>query len=184
MGPDFVILEHDPIKQIKINLSYTMKKQLDIALIYPQADDNTEYPNYPLSVKLRSKVMPIKLVETLVKKSEAMIQKLSSTKDESTGEWTGKAQALPIFEFLQNIIENNNLIPAWDELPQIKEVLRLPGKQEEKKQESDELKLFEKAGKIKIKFRQRKFFLDVEISVPPEYPATKPELKFLDHNYD
>jgi hypothetical protein len=42
-------------------------------------------------------------------------------------------------------MENNNLIPAWDELPAIKDVLRLKDHEP-----LDEIKLFEKAGKFKI----------------------------------
>ena len=45
-------------------------------------------------------------------------------------------------------MENNNLIPVWDELPLIREVLRLPKKGEETKQVLDELKLMEKVGKL------------------------------------
>lgn len=48
---------------------------------------------------------------------------------------------IPVFEFIRNIMENNNLIPVWDELPQIREVLRLPKKGEEMKETPDELKL-------------------------------------------
>ena len=31
-----------------------------------------------------------------------------------------KAQLIPGFDFLKGIMENNNLIPAWDELPEIR----------------------------------------------------------------
>ena len=58
--------------------------------------------------------MPHKLVETLLKKSEAMIKKLVTTPENG---FTGKPQVIPVFEFLVNIMENNNLIPAWNELP-------------------------------------------------------------------
>lgn len=37
----------------------------------------------------------------------------------------GKPHALSVFEFVRNIIENNNLIPAWDEIPKIKGILRM-----------------------------------------------------------
>ena len=45
---------------------------------------------------------------------------------------------------VKNIMENNNLIPIWDELPEIKKVLHLPVKGEENKNAKDELKMFEK----------------------------------------
>jgi len=38
-----------------------------------------------------------------------------------------------VFEFIRGIMENNNLIPVWDELPLVREVLRLPKKGEESK---------------------------------------------------
>jgi len=50
-------------------------------------------------------------------------------------------------------MENNNLIPAWDEISQIRSILRLKQEPEGKKQivALDEMKIFEKAGKMKIK---------------------------------
>lgn len=81
-------------------------------------------------------------------------------------------------------MENNNLIPVWDELPQIREVLRLPKKGEESKIALDELKLQEKAGKLRVKLCEKKFFLVIDIVVPGAYPAKKPELKFIEHNFD
>jgi hypothetical protein len=51
---------------------------------------------------------------------------------------------IPTFEFIKNIMENNNLIPIWDELPEIKKVLHMPVKGEENKNAKDELKMFEK----------------------------------------
>mmetsp|Transcript_21763 Transcript_21763/g.33609 ORF Transcript_21763/g.33609 Transcript_21763/m.33609 type:complete len:172 (+) Transcript_21763:253-768(+) len=129
--------------------------------------------------------MPLKLVETLGKKAEAMVKKLAGTQDASTGDWKGKPQAFAVFEFLKNILENNNLIPAWGELPQIKGILRTPKKDEKLDElKHDEIKLFEKAGKLKIKLRQGTFFLEFEVEVPEEYPAIKPEMKFISHNYD
>ena len=76
-------------------------------------------------------------------------------------------------------MENNNLIPAWNELPEIKGVLRLKDHDP-----LDEIKLFEKAGKLKIICREQKHFLEFEIIVPEEYPGAKPDLKFLDNNFD
>lgn len=74
-------------------------------------------------LKLKSTVMPFKLVETLVKKSDVMTKKLA-------GE--GKPQVIPVFEFIKKIMEDNNLIPAWDELPEIRKLLRLKPNEEKK----------------------------------------------------
>ena len=60
-----------------------MHKQLDISFIYPapyEDEDGTQhsYPSSSVVVKLRSKVMPHNLVETLLKKSENMVKKLAT----------------------------------------------------------------------------------------------------------
>jgi hypothetical protein len=70
-------------------------------------------------------MMPHKLVETLLKKSENMIKKLATTPLDG---YKGSPQTLAVFDFLQTIMENNNLIPAWNELASIKSLLRLQPK--------------------------------------------------------
>ena len=42
----------------------------------------------------------------------------------------------------------------------------------------------EKAGKLAFKIHCRKFFLEFSMVIPEDYPAKKPELKFIDHNFD
>jgi hypothetical protein len=32
--------------------------------------------------------------------------------------------------------------------------------------------------------REKDFFLEIDLTVPEEYPAAKPELTIIDHNYD
>ena len=79
---DYVMIEHNPLKQIKIFMEYSINKQLEIHFIYPSLADVGEemlYPNSCVVVKLKSKVMPHKLIETLLKKSENMIKKLALT---------------------------------------------------------------------------------------------------------
>ena len=123
-------------------MNYNMNKMLDVILIFPQPDEaddaatkaSTTYPHSSMVIRLSSKVLPAKLVETLQKKSEGMIRKLAygaaatATGGVAAGAKDGgKPQALAVFEFIRNIMENNNLIPAWDEIPLIKEVLRVKG---------------------------------------------------------
>jgi hypothetical protein len=63
-------------------MEYTINKQLEIHYIYPSVADVGEdllYPNSSVVLKLKSKTMPHKLVETLLKKSENMIRKLATT---------------------------------------------------------------------------------------------------------
>lgn len=57
---------------------------------------------------MKSKRLPHKLVEFLIKKSEGTIKKLVSE---------GKPQVVPVFDFLRNLMTNNNLIPVWPEMP-------------------------------------------------------------------
>lgn len=48
----------------------------------------------------------------------------------------------------------------------------------------DELKMFEKAGKFKIKLYEAKHFLEFELGVPELYPQDAATLKVLDHNFE
>ena len=185
---DYVLIEHQPLKNIKIYMEYTVNKQLEIQFIYPSLADVGEellYPNSSIVLKLKSKSMPHKLVETLLKKAENMIKKLATTPVDG---YQGTPQTLPVFEFLESIMENNNLIPAWNELSQIRSLLRQQPKKEEAKGDYqgpyDELKLYEKAGKIRIKLKEGEFFLDFELTVPEEYPAAQPQLTIMGHNYE
>ena len=155
-----------------------MHKQIELQIIYPQADENGQhaYPNSSIVVRLRSKVMPPDLVEKLLKMCEKTVKKLA------TADGGGQPQALVVFDFVKKIMENNNLIPAWNELQGIQEILRLKPESDEIK--PDELKRLEKAGKLSFKIYQRAFFLEFQLTVPEEYPAKKPVLKFVSHNFD
>lgn len=76
------------------------------------------------------------------------------------------------------------MIPAWDELPDIKDLLRLE-KNCPEVEHKDELKMFEKQGKLRIKLRNGpKFFLEFDLIVPEAYPYDKPELKIVDTSQD
>ena len=121
--------------------------------IFPADEDGLNYPNSSMVVKLKSKYMPHALVESLQKKCEAMVKKLV-IEDK-------KPQLMPIFEFVNKILESNNLIPAWSELPEIKKLLN---------KDIDEIKLFEKQGKMKFKIKEKEQFLEFELLVPEEYP--------------
>lgn len=189
-----MMVEREPLVQMRIYMNYNVNKMLDLTIIFPQPDPaapQTDYPNSAIVIKLASKVLPAKLVETLKKKGEAMIKKLAYGGQAATdgkAPVKGKPQALAAFEFVRNILENNNLIPAWDEIPLIKEVLRLksPGKEEQEKKVAayDEFKMFEKAGKFKIKLCEGKFFFEFELIIPEMYPEDCAGFKVIDHNFD
>jgi len=120
--------------------------------------------------------MPPALIEKMLKMSEKTVKKLA------TAEGGGQPQCLAVFDFVKKIMENNNLIPAWNELQEIQEILRL--KPESDKIKPDELKRFEKAGKLGFKVYQGKYSLEFQLTVPEEYPAKKPVLTFINHNFD
>ena len=74
----------------------------------------------------------------------------------------GKPQVLSGYQFISNIIENNNLIPCWSEFAQIKTVIDA--------KKGDTLKPLEKAGKLKITLKEGEKFANVEFEIPPAYP--------------
>ena len=189
---EYVHIEHQPLMSIKIGMEYSVNKQLDIQFIYPSVADvgeDLQYPNSSVVIKLKSKRMPHKLVETLLKKAENMIKKLVTTPMDG---FQGSPQTLPVFDFIESIMENNNLIPAWNELASIKSLLRLQPKVKQPEGENkdsfkgpyDEIRLYEKAGKLRVKLKEGEFFLDLELTVPEEYPAARPEMAIMGHNYD
>lgn len=48
----------------------------------------------------------------------------------------GEPHGVAAFKFIDNILENNNLLPVWEEFPDIKPLIN--------KEKGDELKLLEK----------------------------------------
>jgi hypothetical protein len=73
------------------------------------------------------------------------------------------------------MLENNNLIPAWEEFKAVKEIIK----------EGDEIKNFEKAGKVRVKIvnaKQRHAVVD--IFIPPMYPRELVKLKLVETTID
>lgn len=62
------------------------------------------------------------------------------------------------YKFLANIMENNNLIPCWSEFAEIKSVID--------SERGDQLKAFEKAGKLKVTLKEGNFNALLEFTVP------------------
>lgn len=72
-------------------------------------------------------------------------------------------------------MQNNNLIQAWEEIKPVKALLT----------EKDEMKLFEKAGKIRIKIvNDRDRFATVDILVPSMYPQEQAKVKLVETTID
>lgn len=59
-----VVVEEIPVRQIKVGIYISRNKHLDVNFIYPEAA-NEEYPGSQIAIRLKSKTMPMKLVETL-----------------------------------------------------------------------------------------------------------------------
>ena len=59
-------------------------------------------------LELNSTTMPYKLTQLLARRTLAHITELAKE---------GKEQMVSAYEFMQNIMQNNNLIPAWSEFP-------------------------------------------------------------------
>jgi len=64
----------------------------------------TAYPNSLLHIELKSKTIPEKLLGLLLKRLEQHAATL-----------LGKPQGVSVYQFFDNILENNNLIPCWSE---------------------------------------------------------------------
>ena len=69
-----------------------------------------------------------------------------------------KEQVVSAYKFLANIMENNNLIPCWSEFAEIKSVID--------SERGDQLKAFEKAGKLKVTLKEGNFNALLEFTVP------------------
>ena len=77
--------------------------------------------------------MPQKLTGLLAKRVLAHITEQATA---------GKPQVVSAYQFLANIMENNNLIPCWSEFALIKAVIDA--------ERGDTLKPLEKAGKLRV----------------------------------
>jgi len=150
-------------KSLRINMRHTDIKRGDLIIKFP--GEEIVYPKAAAHLEFKAPNLPERLVAMLLKRVEVNAAKLAKE---------GKDHIVASFEFLNNVLANNNLLPCWSEFAEIKKVLK----------ETDELKTFEKAGKLKIKLVHDKFFLNVEFVVPPEYPARKVEMKITGHNFE
>ena len=117
--------------------------------------------------ELKSTTIPAKLVAMLSKKLENHITELA--KD-------GKPHVLSAYQFISNIIENNNLIPCWSEFAQIKSVIDA--------KKGDTLKPLEKLGKLKLTLKEGEKFANCEFEVPPNYPMEMVKFSLKDHNFN
>ena len=69
------------------------------------------------------------------------------------------------YKFLADIMENNNLIPCWAEVFDVKTVID--------EARGDVLKPFNKAGKIRVTLKEGDYNALIEFTVPEQYPQQK-----------
>lgn len=143
---DNIRVYHD--KSVRIQIAYTKIKSCTLVFKFP-IEEVDQYPKLPLHIEIKSTTIPHKLQALLLKRLEATAEKLQKE---------GKPQAVAVFEFLDNILQNNNLIPCWTEFADIKGVIDA--------KKGDELKMFEKAGKIKVTLKHDNFYSVIEFEVP------------------
>ena len=126
------VLDHIPRSEafddnsLRVTIFHTMLKNWELVFKF-----TSDYPNTPLNWQIKTRTLPPKLVEIIKKGAE---KKTSELWEE------GKYQVLKIYEYYNDVLEHNNLIPAWKEIQQVRKLL------DPKK---DSVKLFPKAGKVK-----------------------------------
>lgn len=117
---------------IRVTIFHTVLKNCELIFRF-----TSEYPNTPLSCQVKTRTLPPKLVDIIKKGADKKLKELA---DE------GKYQVLRTYEYYNEVLEHNNLIPAWREIQQVKKLL------DPKK---DTMKLFQKAGKIKFVIKEK-----------------------------
>lgn len=128
-------------KTIRIEIRFTKIKTCTMTFKFPADDDGViSYPNTACVLELKSTTMPQKLTGLLGKRVLGHIDELAKQ---------GKVQALSAYQFLSNIMENNNLIPCWSEFASIKSVISA--------EKGDTLKALEKLGKLRVTLKEANF---------------------------
>lgn len=155
-------------KSIRIEIRCTKIKTCTMTFKFPADDSGViPYPAEACVLELKSTTMPQKLTQLLGKKVIAHIAELAKN---------GKEQVISAYQFMANIMQNNNLIPCWSEFPQIKQVIS-PDK-------GDTLKPFEKAGKLRVTLKEGQYSALLEFTVPEQYPNQMVKMELKEHNFN
>ena len=102
-------------KTIRIDLRFTRIKTATMTFKFPPDEAGViDYPAQPCVFELKSTTMPQKLTGLLGKRVLAHVTEQATA---------GKPQVVSAYQFLANIMENNNLIPCWSEFALIKSVI-------------------------------------------------------------
>jgi len=125
-------------KTIRIEIRCSRIKTCTMTFKFPADDAGViSYPTEACVLELKSTTMPQKLTQLLGKRVLTHIAELAKQ---------GKEQVLSAYQFMDNIMQNNNLIPCWSEFPRIKQVISA--------EKGDTLKPFEKPGKIRVTLKE------------------------------
>ncbi|CAI2371272.1 unnamed protein product [Moneuplotes crassus] len=144
---------------MRISIFHTMLKNCELVIKFTK-----EYPNTPLSCQVKTRSLPLRLVEIIKKGADKKLQELAEE---------GKYQVLRIYDYYNELLEHNNLIPAWKEVQKAKKLLD---------PEKDSMKLFQKAGKVKYIIQEEDLRLALLVGIPPDYPLVPLEVTILKNN--
>lgn len=129
---------------VRAEIKRTDFKKVIICIQFP-----TNYPTEPLLIELKSKTLSDKLLQGLTNVCEQEIKKS-----------LGKPQVLLAIKFLRNFIDENPLSCCYDEINELKKLLN----------DSDVLKLKQKASSIVFKINNKNYYLNFRVVVPDYYP--------------
>lgn len=150
-------------KTVRIELRFTKIKTCTLTFKFPASEEGViPYPTQACVFAMKSTTMPQKLTQLLAKRTLNHMEELAKE---------GKEHVLSAYQFIANIMENNNLIPCWSEFATIKSVIDA--------KRGDTLKPLEKPGKLKVTLKQGNYSALIEFTVPEQYPyqMVKMELK-------
>ena len=143
---------------VQVRIRHTEHKQLTVLLQFPR-----DYPSSPLLVEIKSKTVPPRLVEGLVKICDQELRK-----------HLGEQQVVTLLKFVSDFVASNPFLVCSEELNFIKKELCRDG---------DDLKVKQKAGVLHYKAYEGKYFIDFKLSVPNEYPDKPVGLEIKESNF-
>lgn len=143
---------------VRAEIKITPHKKIIVCIQFPEI-----YPQGILLIELKSKTLSDKLLQGLTNVCETEAKKL-----------LGKPQIMTILVFVKNFLIENPLSCCYNEISNIKQLLA---------EGIDELKLKQKSSGIILNLAHKKYFWNVKIFVPDNYPESSIELKSAETNF-
>ncbi|KAF0686616.1 Aste57867_21588 [Aphanomyces stellatus] len=134
-------------EQLQASIQYTRYRKLRMRLRFPD-----KYPHEELVIELMSDTLPDIALRRLTKFVDAKAVELAKA---------GQPQVQPIVELVQASLADNKLLYAFDEIRQ----LRLLAEQN-----GGEIKLIERAGRIKLLLRYKNYTFHANMKLDDHYP--------------